>query len=209
MDGDSPDLKYLVYIAKKFNAKLIIDEAHAIGVIGTGGEGLVQKLKLEDQVFARIVTFGKALGCYGAAILGSAKLRQYLINFARSFIYTTGLSPHAVATILAAYENLEENGYELLLKLNSNIAILHLQIELDALRSHFLANDSAVHTCIIGGNDQVKKAALMLAEKGFDVKPILSPTVPKGEERLRICLHSFNTHEQIRKLVQIIENFTT
>ena len=86
---------------------MVIDEAHALGVFGDKGEGLVQQLGLQDQVFARIMTFGKGLGCHGAAIVGSQELKDYLINFARSFIYTTGLSPHSVATILVGYQHLE------------------------------------------------------------------------------------------------------
>ena len=100
MDGDSPNIEALTQIAQKYNAYLVIDEAHALGVFGEQGEGLVQSSGLQDQVFARIMTFGKGLGCHGAAILGSAELKSYLVNFARSFIYTTGLSPHSIATIL-------------------------------------------------------------------------------------------------------------
>ena len=99
MDGDSPNLEELARLCQKHNCYLIVDEAHALGVFGEQGEGLVQSLNIHHLVFARIVTFGKSLGCHGAAILGSNNLKEYLINFARSFIYTTALSPHAVATI--------------------------------------------------------------------------------------------------------------
>ena len=111
MDGDTPNLEELVQISNKYNCNLVVDEAHALGVFGnpevSGGEGLVQMLGLQDAVFARIVTFGKGLGCHGAAIIGCNELKKYLVNFARSFIYTTGLSPHSVATILVAYQHLE------------------------------------------------------------------------------------------------------
>ena len=106
MDGDQPDLKALTSLSKELGCHLIVDEAHAFGVFGAKGEGMVQALGLENKVFARLITFGKALGCHGAAILGSAALQQYLINFARSFIYTTALPPHGVATICSAYEEL-------------------------------------------------------------------------------------------------------
>ena len=89
MDGDSPNLPELVKISEQYNGYLVIDEAHALGVFGEQGEGLVQSLGLQDHIFARIMTFGKGLGCHGAAILGSAELKNYLVNFARSFIYTT------------------------------------------------------------------------------------------------------------------------
>ena len=109
MDGDAPNLEELVQLSEKQGCFLVIDEAHALGVYGDKGEGLVQMLNLQEQVFARIMTFGKGLGCHGAVVLGSQNLKQYLVNFARSFIYTTGLSPHSVATILIAYQFLDNN----------------------------------------------------------------------------------------------------
>ncbi|GGH36814.1 aminotransferase class I/II-fold pyridoxal phosphate-dependent enzyme [Mangrovimonas yunxiaonensis] len=106
MDGDSPDLVQLSNLCKTYQAYLIIDEAHAIGILGNNGSGLVQATGLEQHVFARLVTYGKALGCHGAAVLGSKALKQYLINFSRSFIYTTALPPHSLAAIQAAYQEL-------------------------------------------------------------------------------------------------------
>lgn len=106
MDGDMPNLEALVALFDKYNCYLVIDEAHALGVFGSQGQGLVQDAGLQGKIFARIMTFGKGLGCHAAAILGSQELREFLINFARSFIYTTGLPPHAVATILIAYQHL-------------------------------------------------------------------------------------------------------
>jgi 8-amino-7-oxononanoate synthase len=103
MDGDMCPLIRLVELCEKYSAHLIIDEAHATGVVGYNGEGLVQELQVQDRIFARVHTFGKACGCHGAAVLGSQQLRDFLINFARSFIYTTALSPHAVAVIEKSY----------------------------------------------------------------------------------------------------------
>ncbi|HET8855038.1 MAG TPA: aminotransferase class I/II-fold pyridoxal phosphate-dependent enzyme, partial [Salinimicrobium sp.] len=96
MDGDSPDLKSFAEYTSEQGIFLIIDEAHAVGVFGERGEGLVQQEGIEDLVFARIVTFGKAVGCHGAAILSKTDLREYLINFSRSLIYTTALPPHTL-----------------------------------------------------------------------------------------------------------------
>lgn len=90
MDGDTPPLEEIVQLCEQYNAYLVVDEAHALGVMGEHGEGIVQYLNLQTRIFARIVTFGKGLGCHGAAILGSQELHTYLVNFARSFIYTTG-----------------------------------------------------------------------------------------------------------------------
>lgn len=205
MDGDRPDLKNYIEICQEYGAHLIVDEAHALGVYGEKGEGIVQNLELESAVFARIVTFGKGLGSHGAAILGSATLKSYLINFSRSLIYSTGLPPHAVASILAGYQTLEEDQINRN-KLISNIAILRKYIVKTELDSLFIESDSAIHCCLIPGNHRVKQISEALKERGFDVKPILSPTVPKGAERLRICIHSFNTEEEISNLISHLAN---
>lgn len=202
MDGDSPDLKKMVQLAEKHNAYLVVDEAHALGVLGENGEGLVQQLKLQDKVFARIMTFGKALGCHGAAVLGSEPLRSYLINFARSFIYTTGLSPHSVATILVAYQHLAKSQQERE-KLFQNIAFFKQYLPSSV--SH-LPSASTIQSVIIPGNERVKSIAQHLQQNGFEVKPILSPTVPEGQERLRFCLHSFNTETQIEQVLAILKS---
>ncbi len=200
MDGDSPNLVTMSQIVKKHtNVHLVIDEAHALGVFDFG---LIQKLQLENVVFARIITFGKGLGCHGAAILGSKQLQQYLVNFARSFIYTTGLSPHALATIKVAYDELSNcHSRE---KLEQNIQ--HFISESKRLQLHFIESTSAIHCCIISGNERVKNIASQLQQKGFDVKPILSPTVPLNQERLRFCLHSYNSKEEI---TNVLENLAT
>ena len=204
MDGDRPALKEVASLCKKYSAYLIVDQAHATGVIGPKGKGLVQELALEDLVFARIVTFGKALGCHGAAVLGSCELKSYLINFARSFIYTTALPPHTLATIGAAYRELEHNS-DAIKKLQDNISTLQKSI-LDAqLTPHFIPSQSAIHCCVIKGNKATKDVAALLQQNKFDVKAILSPTVPKGQERLRICLHSFNKKEDITALVRLLK----
>ena len=207
MDGDSPDLVSLTQFCTSNGYHLVVDEAHALGIFGNKGEGLVQQLGLEKQVFARLVTFGKALGCHGAAILGSQDLKEYLINFARSLIYTTALSPHSVATICAAYEMLENMSAQNQLK--SNIAILRNKISEYLLNDFFIESQSAIHSCIIPGNDRVKTISNLLKKDGFNVKPILSPSVPVGEERLRVCVHSFNTAAEIGDLMSAISSCTT
>jgi len=196
MDGDSPNLETIAAIAEQYQCLLVLDEAHALGVFGNqntcGGEGLVQQLNLQDKVFARIITFGKGLGCHGAAILGSKLLSDYLINFARSFIYTTGLPPHSLATILTAYKQLQEEN-QAVEKLRDNILHFSQTKNQLGLKQIFVHGKSAIQSAILPGNDCVKQLAFQLQQKGFDVKAILSPTVPEGQERLRICLHSYNS----------------
>ena len=205
MDGDTPNLEELVQLAEKHDAYMVVDEAHALGVLGDKGEGLVQSLQLQDSIFARIMTFGKGLGCHGAAILGSQELKSYLVNFARSFIYTTGLSPHSVATILMAYQQLEKATYSQQ-QLKNNIAHFNQEKNRLSLKPLFVFSKSAIQSAIIPGNEKVKSIAHQLQSKGFDVKPILSPTVPEGQERLRFCLHSYNSENEITQLVQLLSN---
>ena len=207
MDGDCPNLEELVALCEKYNCHLVVDEAHAIGVFGENGEGVVQSLGLQDNVFARIITFGKGLGCHGAAIIGSEELKSYLINFARSFIYTTGLSPHSVATILIAYQHLKTEKVAMQ-NLKHNIQFFNQEKTQRGLKSLFIYSKSAIQCAIIPGNEKVKSIAANLQEKGFDVKAILSPTVPEGQERLRFCLHSYNSEEEISEVLCLLCNFT-
>ncbi len=206
MDGDCPNMDELVAVSEKHGCYLVVDEAHALGVFGENGEGLVQMLDLQNKVFARIMTFGKGLGCHGAAIVGSQELCDYLVNFARSFIYTTGLSPHSVATILVAYQNLQSEK-ETIEKLRENIIHFNQEKNLLGLKPMFVRSKSAIQSAIIPGNENVKSIARQLQEKGFDVKAILSPTVPVGQERLRFCLHSFNSKEEISGVLSLLSTF--
>lgn len=206
MDGDSPDLERLVEISENNDCCLVIDEAHALGVFGEKGQGLVQDLNLQEKVFARIMTFGKGLGCHGAAVLGTQDLRNYLVNFARSFIYTTALSPHSVAGILTAYKNLEAQKSEIQ-NLRDNISHFNQEKQRIGLKQLFVRNKSAIQSAIVPGNEKVKAIAKKMQENGFDVKAILSPTVPENQERLRFCLHSFNSKEEITKVLELLASF--
>ncbi|MCD0464559.1 pyridoxal phosphate-dependent aminotransferase family protein [Flavobacterium sp. ENC] len=206
MDGDSPNLEELVALSEKYNCFLVVDEAHTLGVFGEKGEGLMQYLQLQDRIFARIMTFGKGLGCHGAAVLGSSDLKEYLVNFARSFIYTTGLSPHSVSTILTAYQHLETET-ETIQKLRQNIVFFNQQKNVLGLKPMFVRSKSAIQSAIVPGNKNVKQLAGQLQDKGFDVKPILSPTVPEGQERLRFCIHSYNSEKEINQILELLRDF--
>jgi len=206
MDGDSPNLEELADLSEKYNCYLVVDEAHTLGVFGDKGEGLIQYLNLHNRVFARIMTFGKGLGCHGSVILGSTDLKEYLVNFARSFIYTTGLSPHSVATILVAYQQLQIEK-ETIEKLRHNIVLFNQQKNLLGLKPMFVRSKSAIQSAIVPGNENAKQLAQQLQDKGFDIKAILSPTVPEGQERLRFCIHSYNSEEEINQVLELLVNF--
>ena len=203
MDGDNPDLLKLVELCEQFSAQVFIDEAHAIGVFGTG---IIDDLGLGNRV-SRLVTFGKAMGCHGAAILASETLKNYLVNFARSLIYTTALPPHSVATILAAYEHAASDAKlpnSALKKLRENIQYFQKELKKQQFQEFFIKSDSAIHCAILPGNARVKQISTELLAAGFDVKAILSPTVPAGQERLRICLHSYNSQNEIKTLLSLL-----
>lgn len=199
MDGDFAPLKKIAELCEKYSAALIVDEAHATGIVGEKGEGLVQKLNLQKKCFARIHTFGKACGAHGAIILGSQKLRKYLINFSRQFIYSTALPPSAVEAISISYKLFPEMKEE-----RKHIDELIKIFRSATFKYKILPGETPIQIVIIPGNEEVKKVAKKLQENNFDIRPILYPTVPKGEERLRIVLHAFNKKEDIAELVKFL-----
>ena len=196
MDGDACPLGDLIDLASKYDVFLIVDEAHSTGVVGENGSGLVAALGATDKIPIRIHTFGKAMGVHGACVAGSEKLREYMINFARPFIYTTALPVHSIASIDCAFEFLRAN-IDLQRKLQD---VVTYYIEQTRTLMNRTRSQSSIQTVIIPGNEQIKNVARMLQEKKLDVRPILAPTVPKGMERLRICLHTFNTRSEIDEL---------
>lgn len=204
MDGDSAPLIDIVNLCRQYeNVYLIVDEAHAMGVLGEKGQGMCQMLKIQNDCFARIYTYGKAMGCHGAAIVGNYLLRDYLINFSRSFIYTTAMSEHGLLSIKAAYQLLQNT--QEIEKLQNNINYFNSSFDKTKL---FIASNSAIHCKIIRGNFQVQQIENLLAESNFFVKSIKSPTVRKNQERLRICLHSFNTKEEIASMLKELETLS-
>ncbi|MVT08257.1 aminotransferase class I/II-fold pyridoxal phosphate-dependent enzyme [Chitinophaga tropicalis] len=199
MDGDMAPLAAIADLCEKNGAHLVVDEAHATGVVGVKGEGLVQQLQIQEQCFARVHTFGKAVGCHGAVVLGSTHLRDYLVNFSRSFIYTTALPATAIAAIIASYElfpymdSAREHLSGLIARFRKGVS------SLDTLPS-----ETPIQVVLSPGNEKTRTLAAMLQSSGLDVRPILHPTVPRGKERLRIVLHSFNTIEEVDRLTDAL-----
>lgn len=199
MDGDTPPIVKILALTEQYNAALIVDEAHAVGLYK---KGLVCELGLDDRIFARVVTFGKALGCHGAIVLGSDALRNYLINFARAFIYTTAASIHQIASVKMAYELLK-TADETIAALKNNVSLFQRGIK--GCPYILLKSDSAIQCLVLNSNELARKTAAHLQNAGLDVRAILSPTVPAGTERLRICLHSFNTVDEINLLTNTLK----
>jgi 8-amino-7-oxononanoate synthase len=198
MDGDLAPLQQLTELCQQHNCHLIIDEAHATGIIGERGEGLTQHLQLHHRCFARVHTFGKALGCHGAVVLGSAALRDYLINFSRPFIYTTALPEVSVAAICASYNIFPALAQE---RIQLNELVDAFQSAAANSRYTILQSNTPIQGIVVPGNEAVKQVAARLQKNGLDVRPILYPTVPRGSERLRVVLHSFNMKEEVLKVI--------
>ncbi len=201
MDGDEAPLAQLVELCAQYEALLIVDEAHSTGIMGESGNGSVCAKGLQEKIPIRMHTYGKALGCHGAAVVGPKELKPYLINFARPFIYTTAMPLHGVVSIREAYAYLAEEGRSLQMKLHENIRSFNALLK-DAPNK--IGSESAIHALLFPGNEQTVQKAKFLQSKGFDVRPVLSPTVKKGSERLRICLHAYNSIEEIEHLCQAI-----
>ena len=204
MDGDTAPLRALCELCNEVGAHLIVDEAHATGVFGDHGEGLVQSLGLSSSVFARVHTFGKAVGYRGAIVVGSETLREFLINFARPFIYSTAPDLMTVRYIDVAYRLMSKAHQERAALRALVDGMRDLQRECISLK--FLASDTPIQGVIIPTNEAVLAAEARLQDAGFFAKAIRSPTVPQGSERIRLCLHSFNTLEEVRESLAIIAN---
>lgn len=199
MDGDIAPLKAIAEICTQNEALLVVDEAHACGVFGEQGKGLCHEMDILKQTFARVITFGKAYGTHGAAVLGTKQLQSYLINFARSFIYTTALPPYQYVHIQHQIEqSLAPENRE---QLQQNIQLFR---KLLGTRISISDERSPIQVLLFPGIDAALSKAKELQEKYFAVKAILSPTVPEGQERLRFCFHAFNTEAEISALAQLV-----
>jgi 8-amino-7-oxononanoate synthase len=236
MDGDVAPLKGIVEAVEEVVGRergyIVVDEAHSTGVLGSQGRGLVSELGLEDRMFARLHTFGKALACNGgelsvssmfgqawlicdlAIILGSHTLREYLINYARSLIYTTFMSYPALALIKSSYA-LFQSGGTTALQQHLHGLTETLYIGLKDLHSR---SRSARRTLIIPSAcpqspifavqlKRPKQLASALQASGMMVRAVVPPTVPHGTERVRICLHAGNTVLEVSQLVALLEEW--
>lgn len=197
MDGDIAPLVEINRLCGEYGALLIVDEAHSGGVFGKEGRGLCAEWGISGSVFIRLFTFGKAYGAHGAVVCCPDLVRQFLVNFARSFIYTTAL-PEAMYVHLL--NQVERSKPELLRQqLRENISRFTQRIQ-----STLSAPDSPIQVLEFSDLEACKLKAAQLQEAGFAVKAILPPTVPAGSQRLRICIHAFNTGEEIDRLIALL-----
>lgn len=194
MDGDLCPLPEVVGICQTHGAMLIVDEAHAIGVMGAAGSGRVQALGLENEVMARIMTYGKAPGIHGAAVVGPRWLREYQVNFSRALIFSTAPAPHQVASMAAAYAYLPQADTQ---REQLQKTVSYFIGKRKGHNGSWLPSETHIQSLIIPGNAEVVALANQLRAGGINALPIRKPSVPEGKERIRFCLHSYNTEEEI------------
>lgn len=198
MDGDFAPLNAIAGLAKKYGAGLVVDEAHAIGVFG---KGLVHNAQLQQEVLATVVTYGKAMGVQGAAVLGGTLLKEYLVNFASPFIYSTAMPDVQALSIQLAYEYVNKND-EL-----ANLLQERIRYFRTCIRSGISQAQSPIQVIVFTAADQLKSAAEALCRHNIHAYPVFAPTVPAGAERLRICLHQFNSNQEIDTLHTILKEY--
>ena len=202
MHGDFSPLLEMVELCEKYDANLIVDEAHSIAVFGKNGKGRVNELGINADVFAVIYTYGKGMGAHGGTVAGSKLLKEYLINFSRSFIYTTAPSIHMVNAVITSYHLLQSEQFEKKrqsLKKNINF----FAEEYGRLFNHPIQNNTPIMQFRQGSIEKTIDIANKLRLENFNVKAILSPTVKEGEESIRVNLHAYNTIQQIAEFLKL------
>ena len=201
MDGDEVNTEIMEFCNQN-NYFIILDEAHSTGVLGEKGKGIYENYS--GEIFARVHTFGKALGVHGAVVVGGKYLKDFLVNFARPFIYTTAMSDNELEVIQQAHILLNQSKNERR-DLEDNIQYFQEKIKENKSDFGFLNSYSAIQG-ILGNIEDLKKLSNLLGEKEIAVKTIFSPTVAMGKERIRITLHSYNTKEEIDLLFHSINS---
>jgi glycine C-acetyltransferase len=202
MDGDEAPLDGIVDLAERYGAMVMVDEAHATGVFGPSGAGVVGKLGLTERISVQMGTLGKALGGFGAYVAGSRALREFLINRCRSFIFTTSLPPAVLAMAIAAIDLLYKEPQR-------RLALWHnaraMKEGLRKLGFSLGQSQSQILPLIIGDAEKCMTLSDKLLEKGLFVQGIRPPTVPPGTSRLRLTLMATHTHEHLHEALEAFQ----
>ncbi|MCA9401376.1 MAG: 8-amino-7-oxononanoate synthase [Candidatus Omnitrophica bacterium] len=199
MDGDVAPLKDIVALAKKHQAILMVDEAHALGVFGAHGRGLAEALQVEDDIDIIVATLSKSAGSFGAYVTGSRMLIDFLINKARSFIYTTGLPPSIAAASLKGLEIICSD-HERRKRLWDNTDYLNNALTENGFDT--LNSSSPIIPVLVGEESLAVEFSKRLLADGIYITPIRPPTVPPGTSRLRITVSAEHTREDLDYLIE-------
>ena len=203
MDGDLAPLKSMSTLAAQHNAWLMVDDAHGFGVLGKQGGGLVEDLNLSpEQVPILVGTLGKSFGTFGAFVAGSEALIESLIQFSRSYIYTTAMPPAIAAATLASLKILRQETWRRD-KLASLIAQFRLGAEQIGLQ--LMESSTPIQPVLINDDQKVMQVSAVLREQGILVGAIRPPTVPVGSGRLRITFSADHSEEQVEKLLNALD----
>jgi 8-amino-7-oxononanoate synthase len=206
MDGDVAPLAAIVELAQRYDARVMVDEAHGTGAIGPGGRGAVADAGVDGEVDVIVGTLGKSLGSYGAYVCCDAEMAKYLINTARTLIFSTALPPPAVAAAMAALELLREQPRRVE-KLQRNAAVLR-----DALADEGLpvpATSTQILPVIVGDAEDSVRASERALEKGIFAQAIRPPTVPAGSSRLRLTVMASHTRSELRDAARVLAKCVT
>ncbi|MFH0948764.1 MAG: 8-amino-7-oxononanoate synthase [Elusimicrobiota bacterium] len=198
MDGDKPSLTNMVELKEKYDCQMMVDEAHATGIFGKNGSGMLEEEGLINRVELIMGTFGKALGSFGAYLACSKDITEYLVNTCRSFIYSTALPPSVISTNIASLELLKEEPFRRKILLE-NAGYFRDEIKNIGFNTR---GSSQIIPLILGEVSKTIKFSNELQEKGYWVLPIRPPTVPVGESRLRFSLTYYHSKEILQKLIE-------
>ncbi len=202
MDGDKAPIRDLVKVSKRNDAVLAIDDAHGFGVLGKSGGGLLEEKEIPaEDVPILVATFGKALGTAGAFIAADKIIIETLIQFARTYIYTTALAPAIAGATLASLEVIEKESWR---RETLNALIKHFCNGASALGLNILSSDTAIQPLMIGDAEEAVRISDKLFDKGFLISAIRPPTVPEGSARLRITLTAAHTEQQVDRLLETL-----
>lgn len=200
MDGDRAPLREISILSKKYNCKIMVDEAHATGIFGESGSGLVEQENVVNEIDFIMGTFSKALGSFGAYLACSDKIKKFLINTCRSFIYSTALPPAIIAVNLASLDLVEKEPFR------RKTLLENADYFRDKLKEKRfkVKGSSQIIPLIVGESKKAIEMSQNLQNKGYWIQAIRQPTVPKGESRLRFSLTYHHTKEVLEKLARDI-----
>jgi len=202
MDGDKAPIKELITVCKQNDAVLAVDDAHGFAVLGKNGGGLLEEKEIPaEDVPMLVATFGKALGTAGAFIAADKIIIETLIQFARTYIYTTAQAPAIVGATLASLEVLEKESWR---RETLNALIKYFCSGAGALGLNILSSETAIQPLLIGDSENAVRISDKLFDAGFLITAIRPPTVPEGSARLRITLTAAHTEEQVDRLLETL-----
>ncbi|MGH2480393.1 MAG: aminotransferase class I/II-fold pyridoxal phosphate-dependent enzyme, partial [Ktedonobacteraceae bacterium] len=203
MDGDVAPLPAIAQLCQEYDALLVVDEAHATGCLGPGGRGLVAQYGLEREVTATVHTLSKAFGSVGACVTSSALIKEYLVNVARHFIFTTASPPSQLATCLAALDLLQEQP-DLAAQLQDKAAFFRAQLQASGFDT--LDSETQIIPVLVGDSGRALLMAKLLREAGVYAVAIRPPTVPMGASRIRFSIMASHSEEDLHFAVEAVSN---